>query len=69
MDVGDSSSGGKQGDGGDAGMPWASLGGDAPLPPVFGNANASTGGGDMDFKVSRAAGPILILVYFMQGML
>ena len=51
MDVGDSSSGGKQGDGGDAGMPWASLGGDAPLPPVFGNANASTGGGDMDLSL------------------
>ena len=56
MDGGGSSSGGNQGDGGDAGMPpWAGLAGDAPLPPVFGNANAQAGGGDMDFKVGRAA--------------
>lgn len=55
MDGDGSSSGGNQGDGGDAGMPWAGVGGDAPLPPVFGNANAQAGGGDMDFKVGRAA--------------
>lgn len=60
MDGGGSSGGGNQGDGGDASMPWASLGGDAPLPPVFGNANAQAAGGDMDFKVGRAAPPILI---------
>lgn len=60
MDGGGSSGGGNQGDGGDASMPWGSLGGDAPLPPVFGNANAQAAGGDMDFKVGRAAPPILI---------
>lgn len=56
MEGGGSSGDGKQGDAGEEVIPWStSIGGDAPLPPVFGNANAQAGGGDMDFKVGGSS--------------
>lgn len=53
MEGAGSSGDGNQGDAGGDVIPWTGLGGDAPLPPVFGNANAQAGGGDMDFKVGE----------------
>lgn len=45
-------SGDQQGGGGSAGISWGVEGTSAPLPPIFGNANAGGGGGgDNEFKV------------------
>lgn len=64
----DEGGGGSSQQGGTMGMSWGGLdGGTAPMPPIFGNASASTSG-DMDVKVSDRVTTALTIIRYRRSL-